>query len=100
MTLLWLGLAGLAVVLVVLALGRLTPRNAGLWVPAYVKRDWAGRRERRLAPADGPVHVMFCVADHFEPGRRRPGLAEERRRVRYWLEHYPPIADSFRDADG
>jgi len=69
-----------------------------LWLPAYVRRRWAGRRE---SPRAGePVHVMFCIADHFEPALANAPLEEERRRVQIWLDHYPAFAEQFTDADG
>ena len=73
------------------------PRNAQLWLPGYlrqrVERTW--RRE-----PIGPVDVLFCVADHFEPGHGGADAATERRRVARWLSDYPALAASFRDAEG
>ncbi len=80
-------------------LWRCRQRNVSRWLPAYVKGDWAGRRERRK-PREGPVHILFCVADHFEPGLGHAGLEAQRRRISHWLESYPKLAREFRDADG
>lgn len=79
---------------------RLRKRNVPLWLPAYVRGDWAGRRERGDQRGLGPVHIMFCIADHFEPGVGRPGTSIERRRVARWVRRYPQLAAPFRDADG
>jgi len=76
----------------------LSKRNVLLWLPAYAKRDWAGGRESR--PTDSQIHVMWCIADHFEPGWQNPGLDVERQRVQHWLRSYPELADRFQDADG
>ena len=43
---------------------------------------------------------MFAVADHFEPMYRRATPEVALRRVETWLERYPAMAGSFRDADG
>jgi hypothetical protein len=71
-----------------------------LWLPAYLRGDWAGKREASAPARDGPVDIMFCVADHFEPGVGRPGADVELRRVEHWLGHYQKVASPFRDADG
>jgi len=78
---------------------RLRRRNVNLWLPAYVKGDWAGRRERK-SRRHGLVHVMFCVADHFEPAWAGADPDTQARRVDDWVRRYPETADGFRDADG
>ncbi len=71
------------------------PRGAHLWLPGYVRHA-----VRRRPPVAGVIDILFCVADHYEPGRKQPGLDVERARVRAWLDRYPRIAGQFRDADG
>jgi hypothetical protein len=50
------------------------------------------------------VHVLFCIADHFEPkGTGVPdevGRALARSRVDTWARRYPESFGSFRDSDG
>ncbi len=82
------------------AAGRVRERNVMLWLPSYIAGDWPGRREPLPVEGEDTVHVMFCLADHFEPGLGDPALETERRRVSKWLEAYPKIADLYRDADG
>lgn len=72
------------------------PRRLDLWFPSWVGQsaDRArGRREReaRASQADGPVHVLVVVCDHYEPrhGITRPEQADER--VRAWREGYPAL---------
>ena len=91
-----LGCVALALLLLVQA----KKRNAFLWLPAYVRGDWPGRREGPTSGAEGPTHVMFCIADHFEPGWRRADADLERRRVQEWVDAYPALFSEFRDADG
>lgn len=71
-------------------------RNALHWFPSYV----AGLRRRPAASSGGPVHVMFCFVDHFEPQWRRPDYATEVARVERWCREYRALAARHRDADG
>ena len=79
-------------------LQRMRRSNVFLWLPAYARGRWAGRREPR--PSRRPVHVLFCIADHFEPALGKPAVEVERRRVQQWLQRYPALARDFRDCDG
>jgi len=74
--------------------------SAMLWLPAYLRGDWAGKREAGGPRREGPVDIMFCVADHFEPGVGRPGADVELQRVDHWLKNCRKVAGLFRDADG
>lgn len=64
-------------------------------MPRYV----ATAHKRRLPRREEPVHVLLCIADHYEPqwGRAKPttGLA----RVQKWVREYPRLFEEFRDAD-
>jgi hypothetical protein len=46
------------------------------------------------------VYVCVAVCDHFEPAWQRPTLEIQRRRVDTWVERYPRLAASHRDAWG
>lgn len=80
-------------------------RGIDKWLLGYA--DSVCRRPRRAA---GTRHLLFCVADHFEPfgvvgqGAAEPGhgrtRAEREAVVRRWVEQYPGAVSSFRDADG
>lgn len=71
------------------------------WLPAY----WWQRLTRRLRAA-GPLHLILCLADHFEPSilPETPHLfatsAERERRVERWCCEYPNSVGKWRDADG
>jgi len=80
-------------------LQRARKRNVALWLPSYVRGDWSGRREQLPPRFAGAVHVMFCIANHFEPGLGGPEFGVERRRVEHWVRDYPALAARFRDAD-
>lgn len=92
-----LGAAGVVLGLAGLFLRRqLRRRGLGRWLAVYVRET-----PRRKAPREGePVHVLLCLADHYEPkgGRASPEMA--RGRVERWVRDYPRLFGRFRDADG
>ena len=73
-------------------------RRRGLdrWLGSYLAET--GRR-RRLRP-DEDVHLLLCLADHYEPKQNRPEADVSHARVRRWLEDYPRQFARFRDSDG
>jgi hypothetical protein len=82
-----------------MALSRKLSRGAR-WLPGY-----AWQRLTRSSPA-GPVHLIFALADHFEPaivpadGSARAPYDEQERRLERWCREYPRLVDGFRDSDG
>lgn len=68
-------------------------KNMHLWLWPYLTR-------RRPRVRKGPVHVLFCFVDHFEPGWGRPSYEVEVKRVKAWRERYAALAAKHRDADG
>ncbi|TAL71406.1 MAG: hypothetical protein EPN56_10905 [Rhodanobacter sp.] len=68
-------------------------RNMQIWLGSYLRR-------RVPAPPVGPVHVMFCFVDHFEPNWGRVDLATQRARVDRWCRDYRALASRHVDADG
>src|SRR5688572_6018913 len=65
------------------------------WLPTYL---FGGRRRARR-PGE-PVHVLICVADHYEPKLGGAGPAQAAARVARWADEYPRRFARFRDADG
>ncbi|OGV64048.1 MAG: hypothetical protein A2498_01845 [Lentisphaerae bacterium RIFOXYC12_FULL_60_16] len=55
---------------------------------------------RRPLNPPRPRHLIFCVADHFEPHVGHATDAEALRRVTRWVNDFPAIVDGIRDADG
>jgi len=47
-----------------------------------------------------PLHILFCVADHFEPGTNNVTSDVERERVRTLLSDYPKLVRNHRDFAG
>jgi hypothetical protein len=72
----------------------------GRWLPSY-----AWQRLTRSTPS-GKVHLIFALADHFEPaitpqgGRGRALYSEQERRVEHWCAEYPRAVDQWRDHEG
>ncbi|MFT4257834.1 MAG: hypothetical protein QM599_12915 [Pseudoxanthomonas sp.] len=85
-------LAGWALAATVLWL-LLRARNMQIWIADYLRR-------RRPAPASGPVHVMFCFVDHYEPMWAGADADTQRARVDRWCRDYRALAERHRDADG
>src|SRR5690349_19321961 len=71
-------------------------RSVDRWLPTYVRET-----SRRRPPAPGsPVHVLLCVADHWEPQHGRVDAARAAARVQSWVANYPRLFARFRDSDG
>jgi hypothetical protein len=94
---LWLAFALLLVVTgVMLVVWQLRRRGFGRWVVTYVLET---PRRRRPRP-DEDVHVLLCVADHFEPKAGHASPETARARVARWVQDYPRQFGRFRDSDG
>lgn len=56
--------------------------------------------------SSGPVHLIFVLADHFEPaidptsGYKRVPRSEQLRRLELWNRQYPKVVEGLRDHDG
>ncbi|MGB0134616.1 hypothetical protein [Dokdonella sp.] len=71
----------------------LRSRNMQIWLRSYLARPARPK-------TSGPVHVMFCFVDHFEPMWGGADLAAQRLRVDRWCHDYRAMAGRHRDADG
>jgi hypothetical protein len=71
------------------------------WLPAAL---W--QRVTRRPPSTGKLHLIFAVADHFEPAilPDAPGQAASRdiqlARLQRWIGEYPRALDAYRDSNG
>ncbi|MBY0230437.1 MAG: hypothetical protein K2W96_14225 [Gemmataceae bacterium] len=70
-------------------------REMDRWIWAYL-REWPRRRDP--SPVE-EVHVLLCIADHWEPKFGKATMETARARVRAWTEGLPRFA-RFRDSDG
>lgn len=70
-------------------------KNMEMWFFPYLKQLL------NKPKVDGPIHVMFCFVDHFEPQwKNRDNIEIERARVDRWCRDYPKMAKQHKDADG
>ena len=83
-----------------------TPRlgkvlNTMRWLPAYF---W--QRMTRKLPKVGRRHLIFALADHFEPSilpgthGKWTSLEIQQKRVQKWCHAYPALFDTWRDSTG
>lgn len=70
------------------------PGAMDLWLPAYLRQTG-----RRRAPR-GPVHLLLCVADHYEPHLGGATKAVADARLGRWVSEYPRLFGDLRDRDG
>jgi hypothetical protein len=71
-------------------------RGLDRWLVPYILQTSRRRRPGR----DDEVHLLLCIADHFEPGWGRASPQTARERVERWLVDYPRELGAFRDSDG
>jgi hypothetical protein len=63
-------------------------------------------RHALKSPVRGQVHLIFALADHFEPsidpadGQKSVPRPEQERRLEWWTREYPKVVDGWRDHDG
>ncbi len=72
-------------------------KNVHIWIPGYIKQ--ALKPKSGLA-AKRPTHIIFCIADHFEPRRGKVAIEKELERVDKWLSKYEPLAERHWAGDG
>jgi hypothetical protein len=77
-------------------LARLRKKNLHTWLPDYARHL---ARRARAQRADGPRHLLFALADHYEPLWGHAPEAVGRARVDVWAARYPALG-TFRDSDG
>ena len=70
-------------------------RNVGVWLPAFLKRDWQAD-----VPPGTTRHVLLCFVDHYEPKWAAPSYEVECQRVARWHKEYPRLCAGHVDADG
>src|SRR5579862_7420478 len=71
-------------------------RGINRWILPYVLQT-----TKRRAPRPGQmIHVIFCIADHYEPGNGGVSPSQARDRVAAWVRDYPRNLGEFRDSDG
>jgi hypothetical protein len=91
------GIAAVAAAIATLGfLWLLRQRGMDRWLATYIAQ--AGKRG--APPAGKPVHVLLCIADHYEPMVGRPSTEQAAQRVENWVSQYPRLFAGVRDSDG
>lgn len=70
------------------------PRNAQLWLPAYIRNRLGSRRP----PGGG--RVWLAIADHWEPYYGKVPEETAVARVATWVKHWPEVARRHADSTG
>ena len=70
-------------------------KSVDIWLPGYL-RSVLHRPRHWMKPA----HLMFCIADHFEPFAGGVDSSIARERLNYWQDNYLRVFGRFRDHDG
>jgi len=70
-------------------------KNMHYWLPYYLLSKIVVRSR-----SAGPLHIMFCFVDHFEPANGGVDPEAQEKRVDAWMNAYPRMADKHCDADG
>ncbi len=89
--------AAVAVALVVVvAWVGLRQRNLDRWIVSYLIDS---RRRRDPSPGE-TIHLLLCIADHFEPKWGNADASVGLQRVDRWVQDYPRTFGRFHDSDG
>jgi len=67
------------------------------WLPHYI---WQQLSRKSYRGQGGPLHIMFCLVDHFEPFHGGADFKRAEWRVTEWVKRYPIMAKKHQDADG
>lgn len=89
-----LGLPAVSIGLLIVAIIRI--RHLDRWLASYFM-EWSRRRD---PDNTRDIHLLICVADHFEPKYGGVSPDQAAARVRRWVDEYPRQFARFRDSDG
>jgi hypothetical protein len=71
-------------------------RHLDRWLVGYILSPGKRRKPR----SGETVHLILCIADHFEPRNGKVTEEVARARVDRWASDYPRLLGHFRDSDG
>lgn len=96
-----MGSVGLMIIVIAyLGLVEIRRKNVFNWLGSYLKRRWGQRSLSGVRGCSEPIHVIFCVVDHFEPISEGSTREQEHARMHDWVSRYPVIAGRHHDSDG
>jgi len=85
-----------ATALATMAVRRLRLRGLDRWIVPYLLQ----KPTRRPPRDDEEIHLILCLADHYEPNTDRASPEEARARVDKWIREYPRQFGGLSDSDG
>jgi len=68
------------------------------WVFPYLRSGQFLKRKKAIGP--DPVHVLFLMADHFEPSYGNVYPKRQMERIEQWKTRYPETIHGFKDWEG
>jgi hypothetical protein len=97
-TVLWSAVVVIICLLIAAGVGYVGLRRRGMdkWIGTYVRES----RRRDDPPAGRDVHVLLCIADHYEPRHGKVDPQRAMARVQTWVREYPRLLGGFHDSDG
>lgn len=68
---------------------------------SVISTQWFLRSLARLTKnRKHPLHILFCMVDHFEPGQGGVSVQQEKDRMKLLLERFPAITKNHKDSAG
>jgi hypothetical protein len=78
------------------AMKKVFDKGLQYWLPYYLCQKLFQKKKTNLPK---PVHILLCVVDHFEPFNGFVNYNTALKRVEFWKNEYPKLAERYRDAD-
>jgi len=72
-------------------------RNTHIWLIEYSLK---GISKCFKDKPQEPIHIIFCICDHFEPLWNNADYKKGLNRVKTWVKRYPEVANKHCDSDG
>ncbi len=72
-------------------------KNIHIWLPSYIRQNLTRKGDSAIKR---PTHIIFCIADHFEPRWRDATIEKENERVSSWIKKYTMVVNQHHDSSG
>jgi hypothetical protein len=73
-------------------------KGVQIWGPPLIRETFA--TALKLKSKNKMKHIIFCIADHFEPKWNHVNPEVEKERVMRWVDRYPKLASIHKDSNG
>ncbi len=85
------------ILLLIFLVYEIIKKNIHIWFVPYIKQSL---ERKKIKNSTGPVNIVFCFVDHFEPRWNNASYDEEVARMDKWINEYPKLASKHRDYSG